>query len=433
MSRKRFWIALFVFSLIGQIAWVVENMYFNVFIYHMFHASQGEIALMVQASAVAATVTTLLIGALSDRLGKRKAFITVGYILWGISILCFAALRVDWIAKLFPAAAQDAVKAASFGVALVIVFDCIMTFFGSTANDACFNAWLTDSTDESNRGKAEGINAMMPLLAILVVFGGTMWAQKDNATHWTILFLIIGGIVLIAGILGCFLIDEAAVDRQTNGYFSTLFYGFRPRVIRENPELYLTLLAFTVFGISIQVFMPYLILYYTEALHLDNYVLIMAPAIVLAAIATALYGRLYDRIGYRKSLIPALLVLLLGYAVLYLFRNTALVFAGSLLMMCGYLCGMAVFGARIRACTPLGMAGRFQGLRIIGQVLIPGVIGPEIGKLVLKGAETVQNDDGTFSFIPNQNIYLWAGIVLLPIAAVLIVELLRARKANTHD
>ena len=432
MSRKRFWIALFVFSLIGQIAWVVENMYFNVFIYHMFHASQGEIALMVQASAVAATVTTLLIGALSDRLGKRKAFITVGYILWGISILCFAALRVDWIAKLFPAAAQDAVKAASFGVALVIVFDCIMTFFGSTANDACFNAWLTDSTDESNRGKAEGINAMMPLLAILVVFGGTMWAQKDNATHWTILFLIIGGIVLIAGILGCFLIDEAATDRQTNGYFSTLFYGFRPRVIRENPELYLTLLAFTVFGISIQVFMPYLILYYTEALHLDNYVLIMAPAIVLAAIATALYGRLYDRIGYRKSLIPALLVLLLGYAVLYLFRNTALVFAGSLLMMCGYLCGMAVFGARIRACTPLGMAGRFQGLRIIGQVLIPGVIGPEIGKLVLKGAETVQNDDGTFSFIPNQNIYLWAGIVLLPIAAVLIVELLRARKANTH-
>lgn len=433
MSRKRFWIALFVFSLIGQIAWVVENMYFNVFIYHMFHASQGEIALMVQASAVAATVTTLLIGALSDRLGKRKAFITVGYILWGISILCFAALRVDWIAKLFPAAAQDAVKAASFGVALVIVFDCIMTFFGSTANDACFNAWLTDSTDDGNRGKAEGINAMMPLLAILVVFGGTMWAQKDNATHWTILFLIIGGIVLIAGILGCFLIDEAAVDRQTNGYFSTLFYGFRPRVIRENPELYLTLLAFTVFGISIQVFMPYLILYYTEALHLDNYVLIMAPAIVLAAIATALYGRLYDRIGYRKSLIPALLVLLLGYAVLYLFRNTALVFAGSLLMMCGYLCGMAVFGARIRACTPLGMAGRFQGLRIIGQVLIPGVIGPEIGKLVLKGAETVQNDDGTFSFIPNQNIYLWAGIVLLPIAAVLIVELLRARKANTHD
>ncbi len=433
MQRKRFWVALVLFSLIGQIAWVVENMYFNVFIYHMFHATQAQIALMVQASAVAATLTTLLIGALSDRLGKRKAFMTFGYILWGVSILCFAAMRVDWIAKLFPAAAKDAAKAASIGVTLVIVFDCIMTFFGSTANDACFNAWLTDSTDETNRGKAEGLNAMMPLLAILVVFGGTMWAKNDSAEHWTILFLAIGTIVLVSGVLGLFLIDEPKdLKPQKDGYFYTLFYGFRPRVIRENPNLYLTLLGFTVFGISIQVFMPYLILYYTEALHLDNYVLIMAPAIVLAAIATALYGRLYDRIGYRRSLVPALVVLLCGYAVLYLFRSTALVFLGSLLMMCGYLCGMAVYGARIRDCTPKAMAGRFQGLRIIAQVLIPGVIGPEIGKLVLRGAEQFTNSDGTTSFIPNANIYLWAGVVLLFVGAITAIELIRAGKENAH-
>ncbi len=433
MQRKRFWIALILFSLIGQIAWVVENMYFNVFIYHMFNASQSEIALMVQASAVAATLTTLLIGAASDRVGKRKAFITVGYLLWGISILVFAALRVDWIAKLFPAAAQDAAKAAAIGVTLVIVFDCVMTFFGSTANDACFNAWLTDSTDETNRGKAEGINAMMPLMAILVVFGGTMWIDKKDPAHWTLLFLVIGGVVLVSGALGFFLIDESRPAAPvTDGYIKTLFYGFRPRIIRTNPDLYLSLICFTIFGISIQVFMPYLILYYTEALHLDNYVLIMAPAILLAAAATVFYGRLYDRLGYRKTLIPALVVLVLGYAFLYLFRNTALVFLGSLLMMCGYLCGMAVFGARIRDCTPLGMAGRFQGLRIIGQVLIPGVVGPEIGKLVLKGAETVKNNDGTFSFIPNANIFLWAGIVLLPIAIVIGIELYRAGKAKKH-
>ena len=305
MQRKRFWIALILFSLIGQIAWVVENMYFNVFIYHMFNASQSEIALMVQASAVAATLTTLLIGAASDRVGKRKAFITVGYLLWGISILVFAALRVDWIAKLFPAAAQDAAKAAAIGVTLVIVFDCVMMFFGSTANDACFNAWLTDSTDETNRGKAEGINAMMPLMAILVVFGGTMWIDKKDPAHWTLLFLVIGGVVLVSGALGFFLIDESRPAAPvTDGYIKTLFYGFRPRIIRTNPDLYLSLICFTIFGISIQVFMPYLILYYTEALHLDNYVLIMAPAILLAAAVTAFYGRLYDRLGYRKTLIP---------------------------------------------------------------------------------------------------------------------------------
>ena len=204
MKRRRFWSVLILFSLIGQVAWVVENMYFNVFIYHMFNASPREISLMVEASAVAATLTTIFVGALSDRLGKRKAFIAFGYILWGVSILAFAFLRADWIGAAFPAVAN----AAALGCTLVIIFDCIMTFFGSTANDACFNAWLTDSTDDSNRGKAEGVNAMMPLLAILVVFGGTMWADTSNASHWTILFLIIGGVVLLCGILGLVLIEE---------------------------------------------------------------------------------------------------------------------------------------------------------------------------------------------------------------------------------
>jgi hypothetical protein len=79
-------------------------------------------------------------------------------------------------------------------------------------------------------------------------------------------------------------------------------------------------------------------------------------------------------------------------------------------MMCGYLAGMAVFGAAIRDKTPIGMAGRFQGLRIVSQVLIPGVIGPAIGAAVLKNAELVVNNDGTTSFLPNENIFLAAAV-----------------------
>ena len=61
---RRFWTALVLFGLMGQIAWVVENMYLNVFIYKMFAASAADISLMVSASAVAATVTTVFMGAL---------------------------------------------------------------------------------------------------------------------------------------------------------------------------------------------------------------------------------------------------------------------------------------------------------------------------------------------------------------------------------
>ena len=77
LNKRKFYASLIIFSLIGQIAWVVENMYFNVFIYNMFNASPADISAMVAASAIAATVTTLLIGALSDKLGKRKIFNSV--------------------------------------------------------------------------------------------------------------------------------------------------------------------------------------------------------------------------------------------------------------------------------------------------------------------------------------------------------------------
>ncbi len=416
-KSSKFWLALVIFSLTGQIAWVVENMYFNVFLYEMFNATAAQISAMVSASAVSATVTTLFIGALSDKLRKRKLFICGGYILWGLSICAFALIRPDVIGSLFPAAT---LSAAAIGVTLTIIMDCVMTFFGSSANDACFNAWLTDSTDDSNRGAAEGVNAMMPLVAILAVFGGFMAFDLSEPGSWTLIFLIIGIAVVVIGGAGLFLIEETDVPSEENGScLRNLVYGFRPSVIGKHRVLYLCLLAFALFGISIQIFMPYLILYYTEALHMDNYVLIMAPAVLLAAAFTAFYGRAYDRIGFRRAVIPSILLLVAGYGLLCGFTAVVPVFLGSLLMMSGYLSGMAVFGAVIREHTPSGMAGRFQGLRIIGQVLIPGIVGPAIGAAVLQDAETVVNQDGTTSFIPNINIYMAA----LLVAVVLLVFL----------
>ena len=425
----RFWLALVIFSLVGQVAWVVENMYFNVFIYKMFHASASAISAMVGASAAAATVTTLIIGALSDKVGKRKIFICGGYIIWGITIWSFSLIRMDVIDALFPSVAS----AAAVGVSLVIIMDCVMTFFGSSANDACFNAWLTDVTDETNRGAAEGINSMMPLLAILVVFGGFMSFDLDKSESWVTIFNIIGIVVIAIGVLGIFLIREPEVKTEGNqNYFANIFYGFRPSVIGENKKLYATFLAVAAFNISIQVFMPYLILYYSVSLQMANYVLIMAPAIILAAVFTAFYGRVYDRAGFRKAVILPIVLLMAGYVFLYFCRGTALVFVGSLLMMCGNLSGGAMFGAMIRDNTPANKTGMFQGLRIFSQVLIPGVVGPAIGAAVLKNAETILNDDGTTSFIPNANIFLAAFAAGIAIWVVLAFVFKLIKKEESH-
>ena len=430
MSRKgkkgSFMLALVIFCLTGQVAWVVENMYFNVFIYKMFHASAEAISAMVAASAIAATVTTLLIGALSDKIAKRKIFICGGYIIWGITIWSFSLIRLDVINALFPAVTS----AAAVGVSLTIIMDCVMTFFGSAANDACFNAWLTDVTDESNRGRVEGINAMMPLVAILVVFGGFMSFDLNKAESWTTIFNVIGIVVIAIGVAGIWLIRDSKIETSENqNYFGNIFYGFRPDVVKTNKMLYFTLTAVAVFNISIQIFMPYLILYYSVSLGMDNYVLIFAPAIILAATFTALYGKVYDRKGFRAAIIPTLILLMVGYVGLYFFRTTVPVFLASLVMMCGYLGTGAMLGAKVRTHTPESKSGMFQGLRIFGQVLIPGVIGPAIGAAVLKNAETVLNDDGTTSFVPNENIFLVA-LIAIVFAWVALIPLFKKEKCH---
>ena len=414
----KFWLALTIFSLMGQVAWVIENMYLNVFIYDKFSASPDDIASMVAASAITATLTTVFMGALSDRIGKRRLLICGGYILWGLSIFSFVLV-------------DQFVSAAVLGVTLTILLDCVMTFFGSTANDAAFNAWLTDSTDSSNRGKAEGINAMMPLVAVLAVFGGFMFLNSENQYYWTIIFSIIGVLTLIIGVVGFFLIKEPKMEKAEMGYLNSIVYGFKPSTVRMTPVLYIALAAFIVFNISIQIFMPYLIIYYEKSLQMDNYVLIMAPAIVLASVVTALWGKLYDKKGFTFSGILSLVMLIAGYVILFFTRTMIPVFIGSLLMMSGYLSGMAVFGALIRDNTPKGKAGCLQGIRIFSQVLVPGIVGPFIGSAVLKSAETIVNSDGTESFLPNANIFLAAAIAAIPVFVVFFV--LRNKKLRIEE
>ena len=413
----RFWCALTLFSLIGQVAWVVENMYLNVFIYNMFRASASDISLMVAMSAVAAALTTVFIGALADKIGKRKMFICGGYILWGISIFCFTLLKTEILGTLFPMVAH----AASLGITLTVTLDCIMTFFGSTANDAAFNAWITDSTDSTNRGSVEGINSMMPLVAILVVFGGFMFFNLEEASSWTIIFSIIGIIVILVGILGIFIIKEPDIKPSETSYFRNIFHGFMPSTIRSNSLLYIILAGFVIFNIAIQIFMPYLIIYYEKTLKMTNYVLVLAPAIVLASVCTALWGKVYDKKGFKFAITFPLIWLVAGFTTLFLTTSAVPVFAGSLMMMCGYLSGMAVFGALIREYTPAGKAGMFQGLRIFSQVLIPGVVGPAIGARVLKNAQLIENNDGTTSFLPNKYIFLAAMIAIICLIPMVIL------------
>lgn len=423
--ERKTWTAIVLFSLFGQIAWTIENMFFNVFIEESFKAGGMEISLMVSASAIVATLTTLFMGALSDKLGKRKVFISFGYLLWGLSIMAFALLRIDTLSAIF----GNTINAAALGIGLTIGFDCLMTFFGSTANDAAFNAWMTDITDTTNRGKVEGVNSAMPLISILVVFGADMLIPK-NEHRWTIFFLIFGIVVLIIGVLSFFLIKEVKVevDNKTS-YFKNIFYGFRKGVIKDNFWLYIFLIGFCVFSISVQVFMPYLILYFQNTLLLENYVFLFAPAIVVAAIFTIFYGKLIDKFGFTRMSPISLGLYLLGLLVLGLFTNEGLVFIGTLFMMMGFLSISACFNASIRDHTPADKVGLFQGIRIFMTVLIPMLIGPWIGSAISGNSKFLGVTESSY----QPSIYIFIGALLVGLLTIGIILLVYYKKKGEKD
>ena len=154
------WVILILFGLVGQIAWSVENMYFNLFVFDTVAPNLGAITLMIQLSGVMATVATLIAGAISDNVGNRRKFISIGYAIWGVTVALFGYLSPELAVRIFGVGIEQAV---TITLAAVIIGDCIMTLFGSTANDACFNAWVTDNTKPSFRGTVEGVLAYFPL------------------------------------------------------------------------------------------------------------------------------------------------------------------------------------------------------------------------------------------------------------------------------
>ena len=421
----RRWLTLLLVGLFGQFAWTIENMYFNVFLYNTISTDPRYIAAMVGWSAAAATLTTLLMGAVSDRLGKRKVFICAGYLLWGLSTAAFGYITPAAASRLFPT-----VNAAAAAATLVVVLDCVMTFFGSTANDAAFNAWVTDNTCRENRGRAESVLAILPLVSMLIIFG--LFDGLTQQGKWRDFFNIFGLAVSAIGLLAVLLVKDAPELRpRRDSYGRNLLYGLRPSVARKNPELYLAFAAFCLFSIAVQVFFPFLIIYLQNYLGITDYAIVLGVVLIAASLVSVLSGRVIDRVGKLRFAFPAATIMLLGLVGMYAVRSQSGVMLAGTVMMSGYMMLSAALSATIRDWTPADKVGHFQGIRMIFAVLLPMVIGPALGAAVIRGSAGTYVELGQVKSVPTPGIYLAAAAVLL-LTAVPVV-LLRKREKEKQD
>ena len=85
----RLWFLIWSLGLAGQICWNIENQWFNTFVYAKIGKDPSIITGMLIASAAATTFSTFFFGTWSDRIGKRRHFISLGYILWGVFTIAF--------------------------------------------------------------------------------------------------------------------------------------------------------------------------------------------------------------------------------------------------------------------------------------------------------------------------------------------------------
>lgn len=438
----RTWFNLCLFGFTGQIAWNLENMYYNTFMYNTVYdggaatgtlSSMSAIKLMVALSAITAVITTFIMGNLSDKMNKRKIFISVGYIVWGIITASFGFITKDNIGGLF--GISDPVRVVTATAVFIIVMDCVMTFMGSTSNDSAFNAWVTDITTVKNRATTESVLSIFPIAAMLVVIvlGGMIEPMGGYGNF----FFIIGGFVILCGIIGLFTLkDSLNGEKKTDSsYWRDLFYGFRASVIKSNSKLYIALVAVGVYNIALQIFFPYLLIYLDHSLglkienlmsYLSVPVIIIAVLVVVAFVAAIIgFGKLIDKVGKNIAVFIATGLFVAGGIAASFMHTLTSFFIAAIPLFIGYFTLGIILNATVRDYTPENKIGLFQGIRMIFMVLIPMVVGPAIGDAVCKVAMTgTYFENGVANYEPCAQMFFAAGVT----AALVFIPVIILRR-----
>ena len=428
---------IILFGFMGQVAWAVENNFFNLFLFNEIGGDSTDISNMVAASSVVAVLTTLFMGSLSDKINKRKIFICAGYIVWGITVMAFAFISRENMAKLI---GSTPVAATAATVTLVIIMDCLMTFMGSTSNDAAFNAWITDITSPSNRAKTESLLALLPVIAMVAVTAA--FGALSVKYGYPACFIGLGLIVTICGIVGIFSIKDSRNGvKSTNSFIECLTYGFKPSVIKSNKSLYISLVCMGIFSIASQIFFPYLFIYVDHYIDM-NTLQLTVPNIILAVVVigggvAALVSMiiLSDKKGKAPFLYPSAMFFVIGLILVYFADNNIIYFAlAAVIAMVGYGLLMIMLGAAIRDFTPEDKAGQLQGVRMIFSVMLPMLIGPRVAAAITENfsSQYYVDDFGVATLIPAPHIYIGAAVAGATIFVPLFFLYKEFKKAKTN-
>lgn len=429
-KRAKLWFLIWSLGLAGQICWNIENQWFNTFVYAKIGKDPSIITGMLIASAAATTFSTFFFGTWSDRTGKRRHFISLGNILWGIFTIVFGLTQ-------FISPGMYA-----FAGVMVVLADTVMSFFGSMGNDASFNAWINDRMEDSNRGQIGAALATQPVLGTILgtVVGGLLVGSDDRYMR---LFLVMGLLVIAFGILSFFMMsksDDVAPSKRGT-FWQQFFSVFNVRKFLELRELLFVNLAVCVFFIGFNAYFAYLgnyIIYYL-GFTADQMGIIEAVPLVLAMLSAIPVSSFINRGQNLAVAVFGCVLNAAGLAVLSFVRpegiNTTslfnpVLFIGILMVGIGYISFLQTTKIWAKQLYPEESRGQFEGIWILFFVLFPMIGGSLVGQFAVKhsGKTFVDAMSGQTQYIPDSSIFIY-GLVFILLA---VVPLLLTKKTKSR-
>jgi MFS family permease len=414
--KFKHWLALFVMSFAGELAWGVQTQIFNLFLFNEISPRPITVSLMVATGAVVATVTAIFMGAFSDQKGRRKPFILAGYILWGITVILFPStqlIAIVWLA-----------------VTAVILLNALMSFFRATAYEASYHAYLTDITNLENRGTAQGMASLGLYIAMVVTFGGLGLIEE---TGYQVFFLIVGGLVIIMGTIGGLVVEDSGVpvDHEV-GVFKRVRKTFHRDFLRQQKNFFYILLAMGLFMMSFNVFFQFVLIYLQHFLQIPvSYVeILVLVAITIGGIVFSIpAGILSDKIGRKKVAVASILIesiFLILFALapqfagaLPLFGSSALinvtVWSGffAIFWLGGQTSWLVASYAWSKDWYPEEKRAEFSGYTTIFQIGVGGGLGAMLGGVIASIFGIPGMIDGKAGIIPTPAVFIFAGTLVL--------------------
>lgn len=427
ISRKN-WSLIWILGMTGQICWNIENSWFNTFVYDKIAPEPAIVSWMVGVSAAVSTVSTFLIGTWGDRRGKRKPFICVGYILWGMFTFLFGATQLIPKNPLLLAAAA------------VVLADAVMSFFGSVGNDGGFSPWTTDISNGHNRGKLGGALAVMPVFA--TIFGAVVSGILIEKMDFFAFFGLMGGIVAVVGIFALFTMEDAPglkplVDQQ--GFRHQFLSVFNWKTVTANHELFWVFLVMTVYFIGFNVYFPYITIYFVNYLGYDYGMtgVIQGVGLLAAAVLTIPASRMIDRGKSVAVIVFSLVCNTLGLLLVSLSQNLPVLLIGVFGAGIGYILTLQALTAWMKNLYPEEQRGQFEGIKQIFFVCIPMIAGPAIAAPVIRLLGVEREVSGTLGMVPSPSLFLISAaltlLTLIPLYTAGKLSRQRIRKEGATD